>query len=94
MQLDPIKLVLKAPGTILLKLRCDGPLSKVAFKINLSRYNKDHENALLLGKQEALESQLLTITSTPPLPVGPVRYCLPPDPPHFETSFLELHSIL
>ena len=56
--------------------------------------DKDHENALLLGKQEALESQLLTIASTPPPPVGPARYCLPPDPPYFEPSFLELDGIL
>jgi hypothetical protein len=30
-QVDPIKPVLKAPGSILLKQRCDGPLSNVAF---------------------------------------------------------------
>jgi hypothetical protein len=29
-QVDPIKAVLKVPGTILLKLRCDGPLSNTA----------------------------------------------------------------
>ena len=40
-QVDPIKPVLKAPGTILLKLRCDGPLSNVAFKFNLRRQLKD-----------------------------------------------------
>ena len=40
MQVNPIKLVLKAPGPILLKLRCDGPLSNVAFKFNLRRHTK------------------------------------------------------
>ena len=41
-QVDPIKPVLKAPGSILLKLRCDdGLLSKVAFDFNLRRYNAD-----------------------------------------------------
>ena len=38
MQVDPIKPVLKAPGSMLLKLRCDGPLSSVAFNFNLRRY--------------------------------------------------------
>ena len=38
MQVDSIKPVLKPPGTILLKLSRDGPLSKVAFKFNLRRH--------------------------------------------------------
>jgi len=37
-QVDPIRPVLKAPETVLFKLRCDGPLSNVAFKFNLRRY--------------------------------------------------------
>ena len=37
-QVDPIKPTLKAPGTKLLKLKCDKPLSNFAFKINLRRY--------------------------------------------------------
>jgi hypothetical protein len=36
---DPINPVLKATGTILLKLRCDGPVSNVAFKFNLRCHN-------------------------------------------------------
>ena len=32
--------VLKAPGSMLLKLRCDGPLSNFAFNFNLRRYVK------------------------------------------------------
>ena len=31
---------MKAPESILLKLRCDGPLSNVAFNFTLSRYNE------------------------------------------------------
>ena len=38
MQVEPIKHKLKAPGSMLLKLRCDGSLSNVAFKFNLRRY--------------------------------------------------------
>jgi len=37
-QVDPIKPVAKAPGTILLKQRCDGPLSNLAFKFNLRHH--------------------------------------------------------
>ena len=40
MQVDPIKPMLKAPETHLLKLRYDEPLSKFAFKLNLRRYNE------------------------------------------------------
>ena len=40
MQVAPIKPVLKAPGTILLKLRCDKPLSNIAFKFNLRRHTE------------------------------------------------------
>ena len=42
-QADPIKPVLKAPGSLLLKLRCDGPLSNVAFNFNLRRCTKEGE---------------------------------------------------
>jgi hypothetical protein len=37
-QVDPIKLTLKAPVTKLLKLKCDDPLSNFAFNFNLRRY--------------------------------------------------------
>jgi hypothetical protein len=33
--------VLKAPGTMRLKLRCDGPLSNFALSFNLRCYTKD-----------------------------------------------------
>jgi len=39
-QVDPIKPVLKAPGTKRLKLNSDDPLSKFAFRFNLRRYTK------------------------------------------------------
>jgi hypothetical protein len=38
-QVDPIKPMLKPPGTQHLKLKCDGLLSSFAFNINLRRYN-------------------------------------------------------
>jgi len=40
-QVDPIKPTLKAPGSMLLKLRYDGPLSEFAFNFNLRRYNPE-----------------------------------------------------
>ena len=40
MQVDPIKLTLKAPGTKHLKQKCVQPSSKVAFNFNLRRYTK------------------------------------------------------
>jgi len=42
-QVDPVKPTLKAPGTNLLTLKCDEPLSSFAFKFNLRRYTMaDH----------------------------------------------------
>jgi len=38
-QVDPIKSTLKAPSTKRLMLKSDEPLSNVAFKFNLRRYN-------------------------------------------------------
>ena len=38
-QVAPIKPTLKAPGTKRLKLKCDEPLSNVAFNFNLRRYS-------------------------------------------------------
>ena len=40
MQVDPIKPTFKAPGSKLLKLKCDVLLSNCAFKFNLSRCNQ------------------------------------------------------
>ena len=39
MQVDPITLNLKPPGSELLKSKCDDPLSNFAFKCNLRRYS-------------------------------------------------------
>ena len=55
MQVDPIKLVLKAPGSILLKLINDGPLSNLASNFNLRRYSKDAERALKEARAKAEE---------------------------------------
>jgi hypothetical protein len=38
-QVDPIKPKMKAPGSMLLKLRCDEPPSNFAFKFNFRRYS-------------------------------------------------------
>ena len=47
MQVVPIKSVLKALGSMLLKLiRCDGPPSNVALNFNLHRYIKASGNAI------------------------------------------------
>ena len=40
MQVQPMKPVLKPPGSALLKLRYDGPLSNFAFKFNSRRYDE------------------------------------------------------
>ena len=40
MQLDPMKPSLKAPGSMLLILRYDGPVSNFAFKFILHRYTE------------------------------------------------------
>ena len=40
MQDEPMKPVLKAPGTMLLKLRCDGPLPIFAFNLNMRQYSQ------------------------------------------------------
>jgi hypothetical protein len=39
-QVKPMKPTLKAPGSKLLKLSYDEPLSKFALKLNLRRYNE------------------------------------------------------
>jgi len=39
-QVAPIKPTLKAPGSMQLKLRYDGPVSNCAFKISLRRYTE------------------------------------------------------
>ena len=47
MRADPIKLAFQAPGTKLLKLNHDGPLSNFAFNFNLRRYSE--ENMFIFG---------------------------------------------
>ena len=43
-QVEPKKPVLKAPGTMRLKLSYDGLLSKFTFKFNMRRYIKGNNN--------------------------------------------------
>jgi hypothetical protein len=57
---EPIKPVLKAPGSPLLRLRYDGPLSNFAFSFNLRRYNlvsSAKHNAELLTAEKARHLQ-------------------------------------
>ena len=42
-QVAPFKTTLRAPGTKRLNLKCDEPLSNVAFKFNLRRYSSADE---------------------------------------------------
>jgi len=44
-QVEPLKPVLKAPLSMLSKLRYDGPLSNIAFNFNLRRYAEAEEDA-------------------------------------------------
>jgi hypothetical protein len=41
LQVEPMTTVLKPPGSTLLKLGYDGPLSNFAYNLNLRRYNTD-----------------------------------------------------
>ena len=50
MQLDPIKPMLKPPGTTHLKLKCDELLSSFAFKFNLRRYTVDRKRVNEFGR--------------------------------------------
>jgi len=54
-QVHPIKPVLTLPGSILLKLRCDGPLSNFAFNFTLHRYTQ--------GRTVSFRNCLIIMTS-------------------------------
>ena len=83
-QVDPIKPVLKAPGTMRLKLKYGKLLSSFAVKSNLRRYS--------LAERESLTSAGAPIVRC--APVGPGR-CYPPrQPTHFESALLELNGVL
>ena len=56
MQVDPIKPMLKAPGSELLKLNSDEPLSTLAFKFNLRCYAEEDTSRSLLTSNFASES--------------------------------------
>jgi hypothetical protein len=57
-QIDPIELKLKPPGSKLLKLRCDVLLSNFAFKFNLRRHSTVEEADLV--REGMLEPWLKT----------------------------------
>jgi hypothetical protein len=80
-QVDPIKPVLKPPGLMLLKLRCDGPLSKVAFNFNLRRYSVGA--ACYAGDLSPPPPPLAPPSPSPPpqSPLPPPSSPQPPPPP-------------
>ena len=49
MQVAPTEPVLKAPGSTLLKLKHDGPLSNFAFNLKLRRYSADGSGEKVTG---------------------------------------------
>jgi len=51
-QVDPIRLKLKPPGTKRLKLNCDALLSTSAFKFNLCRYTVEVAMGTMLESLE------------------------------------------
>ena len=65
MQVDPIKLTLKAAGTKHFKLKCDEPLSNFAFNFSLRRYILAHtprfRSATLMFQREFAMRQGLTL---------------------------------
>jgi hypothetical protein len=58
-QLDPIKLTLKAPRSKRLKPKCDELLSNVVFNVNVRRYTKERSLALRLAATEEKGQQAL-----------------------------------
>jgi hypothetical protein len=49
-QVDPVNPVLKAPGSMLLKLRYDGPLSDFGFRFNLRLYTSVQNGGVMHGR--------------------------------------------
>ena len=58
MQVDPVKPNLKLPGTQRLKLKCDEPLSNIAFKFKLRRYTVDRMLADVANPHEQMLGNL------------------------------------
>jgi hypothetical protein len=58
-QVDLIRPTLKAPGNKRLKLKCDEPLSKIAFNFTLFRYTKGAKTTRVLSLGVFLVSCLL-----------------------------------
>ena len=56
MQVDPIKLTLKAPVTKRLDVKCDEPLSSFRFNFNLRRYTEGgHLEVLRWAREHGCE---------------------------------------
>ena len=56
--------VSKAPGSTLLKLSCDGPLSHFAFNVNLRRYSMAYIMEKAGGRATDGENRILDIQPT------------------------------
>jgi len=100
-QVDPIKPKLKLPRTKRLKLQCDEPLSKFAFKFNLRRYTMARAACLNGCGWTAPINDFLDDTSDHSSinnkrrrEVGPGIFFSPRHPKHLEQSFIELNDIL
>jgi len=94
----PIKPTLNVPGTNLLTLTCDEPLSTVAFKFNLRRYKKAELAAQRAVEVEAtrrnaeearkasVRAGLDAEAEQRRKAVGPGMHCPPRRPTHLEIS--------
>ena len=77
---EPIKPTLKAPGIRLLKLKYDGPLSHVAFKFKLRRYDKAVPGEVQDDESATCDADVALSLTTPgmcDLKVGTGRHCSP-----------------
>ena len=61
MQVEPIDLTFKVPGSVLLKVQYDRPLSNVAFKFNLRCYTKGVDAAAAAVAAEAAAAARLAL---------------------------------
>ena len=69
MQVDPIKPVLKAPGTEHLILKYDQPLSNFAFKFNMRRYMEGDTQKDVDAAADMIERLLVPVDEA-----GPARH--------------------
>ena len=71
-QVEPMKFMLKAPGTKRLKLKYDEPLSTVSFNLRLRRYS-EAQSVSLLHEQGGVR-YLLNLIDTPGYAAAPSHY--------------------